>query len=354
MKRSGWFVAIALVAVLLTCFPAIGSSTGKEVVVYGWAGTWDLYFKEWAQAFEKKTGTKVLYVSGSTVGQYSKLLAEKDRPQADVWVTAIPYTFIGKAENLIRDVPWERMTNAQDIPSIYKFPHAAWVAVDIYMIAYNTRLVSKEERPTKWIDLADPKWKGRAIQRPPLMDISAFVFLALKRAYGEAKAWEYIDKMYKNATTWPESPGDFAGMLAKGEGVVAPSYMGNITISAVDMGAPIMGVVPEEGAVLGGTAAALVRNSPNPQGGEEFLNFLLGPLVQSDLCNRGGFGFAVNSTVKLTNLKLRDIGLGGMDPKEAVARSFVLDYAYLQEKPDGQSTRLQILLKELERRVKGL
>ena len=33
--------------------------------------------------------------------------------------------------------------------------------LNVFVQAYNTKLVKKEELPKTWEDLADPKWKGR-------------------------------------------------------------------------------------------------------------------------------------------------------------------------------------------------
>src|SRR5260370_1291012 len=42
-------------------------------------------------------------------------------------------------------------------------PHGEWVAtyLSVWVQAYNTRLVKKEELPKTFEDLLDPKWKGR-------------------------------------------------------------------------------------------------------------------------------------------------------------------------------------------------
>ena len=42
-------------------------------------------------------------------------------------------------------------------------PHGEWVGtrLNVFVQAYNTNLVKKEELPETWEDLTDPKWKGR-------------------------------------------------------------------------------------------------------------------------------------------------------------------------------------------------
>ena len=42
-------------------------------------------------------------------------------------------------------------------------PHGEWVGtrLNVFVQAYNTKAVKKEELPKRWEDLADPKWKGK-------------------------------------------------------------------------------------------------------------------------------------------------------------------------------------------------
>ena len=42
-------------------------------------------------------------------------------------------------------------------------PHGEWVGtrLNVFVQAYNTKAVKKEELPRRWEDLADPKWKGK-------------------------------------------------------------------------------------------------------------------------------------------------------------------------------------------------
>jgi iron(III) transport system substrate-binding protein len=42
-------------------------------------------------------------------------------------------------------------------------PHGEWVGtrLNVFVQAYNTKLVKREELPTRWEDLLDPRWKGR-------------------------------------------------------------------------------------------------------------------------------------------------------------------------------------------------
>ncbi|EUB98159.1 hypothetical protein PMI07_006473 [Rhizobium sp. CF080] len=52
---------------------------------------------------------------------------------------------------------------ARNIPQTYWDPQNLWTAQVVYFttVGYNTDLVSKEEAPSNYADLLDPKWKGK-------------------------------------------------------------------------------------------------------------------------------------------------------------------------------------------------
>jgi iron(III) transport system substrate-binding protein len=58
-------------------------------------------------------------------------------------------------------------------------------------IAYNTKMVSAQEAPRSWEDLADPKWKGRKI----IMEARLVPFAMLGTEWGKSKAIELTKKI---------------------------------------------------------------------------------------------------------------------------------------------------------------
>ena len=58
--------------------------------------------------------------------------------------------------------PSSRRTSSQLIPQALR-PHGEWVGtrLNVFVQAWNTKLVKKEELPKTWEDLLNPRWKGR-------------------------------------------------------------------------------------------------------------------------------------------------------------------------------------------------
>ena len=55
-------------------------------------------------------------------------------------------------------------------------------------IAYNTKMVSAQDAPKSWEDLADPKWKGRKL----IIEARLVPFAMLGTEWGKGKATELV------------------------------------------------------------------------------------------------------------------------------------------------------------------
>ena len=62
-----------------------------------------------------------------------------------------------------------------------------------YVLGFNTKLVSKDQVPTSWQGLLDPKWKGRKI----IVVGRGYPFADMARVWGHEKAMEYARKLAK-------------------------------------------------------------------------------------------------------------------------------------------------------------
>jgi iron(III) transport system substrate-binding protein len=137
-----------------------GAKKEGEVVIYTSAPVDDM--KALTDAFEKKYGVKakVWRASSEKVLQRVVTEAKSGRHDVDIAETNGP-----EMEAMVREKalqPVKSSSHADLIPQAV-FPHSSWVGtrLNIFALAYNTKLVKKEELPKTWEDLADPKWKGR-------------------------------------------------------------------------------------------------------------------------------------------------------------------------------------------------
>lgn len=133
--------------------------------------------------FEKRTGVRVQAVYDSeavkTVGLVNRLRMEANNPRADLfWNNEIMRTHQLAEEGVCEEPK----------------PFAARVRV----LIYNTDLVKPEDAPQSILDLADPKWKGRAAMAYPMFGTTATHAAALFAVWGEAKAKAYFESLKAN------------------------------------------------------------------------------------------------------------------------------------------------------------
>lgn len=112
--------------------------------------------------YEKKYGVKVsVWRAGSEkVLQRTVTEARGNRHTVDVVETNGP-----ELESIHREKIFQAVKSpvlAQLMPQALR-PHGEWVAtrMNVFVQAYNTNLVRKEELPKTWDDLLLPRWKGR-------------------------------------------------------------------------------------------------------------------------------------------------------------------------------------------------
>jgi iron(III) transport system substrate-binding protein len=113
-------------------------------------------------AFEKKYGVKVRVWRGSSENLVQRGVAEArgGRYDADLFETG------GSAlESLYREKLLEPVKSPvlADINPNAIRPHGAWTGTryNVFVAAYNTKLIKKDELPGRYDDLVNPKWKGK-------------------------------------------------------------------------------------------------------------------------------------------------------------------------------------------------
>lgn len=191
-KKQGLVLAAITLSVISTLFTGCGkstpppASTGKssvaEVALYEGAdrdqklveaakkeGSLTLYtsmaledMQKIASAFEKKYGIKVIIWRASSEDVLNRAVTESRAGKFvfDVAETNGPEMEALQREKLLQEV---KSPHTKDLMPEAIFPHKEWVAtrLNVFVQAYNTNKVKKEELPKTYQDLLDPKWKGR-------------------------------------------------------------------------------------------------------------------------------------------------------------------------------------------------
>ena len=137
-----------------------GAKKEGELVLYTSAQSDDIGAV--AKAFEAKYGVKVeMWRAGSEkVLQRAIQEARGGRHAVDVVETNGPEMEGLSREKILQVVKSPHLANL--IPAALR-PHGQWVGtrLNVFALAYNTKLVKKDELPKSYADLANARWKGR-------------------------------------------------------------------------------------------------------------------------------------------------------------------------------------------------
>jgi iron(III) transport system substrate-binding protein len=114
------------------------------------------------EAFGKKYGIKVnTWRAGSeAILQRLTTEARAGRHEADIVQNNAPENEFAHREKLLQEVrsPYQADLIPQAVPAHHEW---AGITLDVWIAAYNTNKVKKEDLPKSYADLQDPKWKGK-------------------------------------------------------------------------------------------------------------------------------------------------------------------------------------------------
>jgi iron(III) transport system substrate-binding protein len=150
----------------------------------------------------------------------------------------------------------------------------AWLCV----IGYNTNLVKPGEAPKSFLDLLDPKWKGKLVKAHPGYSgmITTTTFM-LARELG----WSYFEKLAQQRVMQLQSASDPPKKLELGERAVTGDGVDYLLVLLKEKGLPVEIVYPAEGAPLIMVPSAVFASAPSPNAARLFQSFLLGLEGQS-------------------------------------------------------------------------
>lgn len=282
------------VAVILTCMMVVGwsgcSSTTKphaEVVVY--TSVDDVFARPMAEQFEKETGIKVRLVTDTeetkSTGLLNRLIAEKGRPQGDVFWSGDPVrAAILKAQGV--SAPY-RSPQAQGLPERYSDPEGHWTGFSARarVLIYNKHLISTGKEPKSVLDLLAPAYQGKACMANPLFGTTSMHAAALFGQLGEAQARKFFEGFAANGGKILSSNGEVRRRVANGEFALGLTDTDDYNVARQE-GKPVGVVYPDAdgmGTVIVPNCAVLIAGGPNAAAGKKFIDFLLTPETERAL-----------------------------------------------------------------------
>jgi iron(III) transport system substrate-binding protein len=195
----------------------------------------------------------------------ARLLAERDRPRADVVLgVAASSMEIFKAEGLL--VPYApRGLEALDRRLVDPQSPPSWVGMNAFtaVICYNVAEGARRNLrpPMEWDDLTRPEYKGQVMMSDPSTSGTAFLSVtSWLQDRGEAAGWRFMDRLHANIARYTYSGSRSCILAAEGEVVAGISF----DARGIDLkagGAPIELVFPPREVGWDIEASAIVKGT---------------------------------------------------------------------------------------------
>jgi iron(III) transport system substrate-binding protein len=154
--------------------------------------------------------------------------------------------------------------------------HREWAAtiLSVWVQAYNTTVVKKDDLPKTWRDLLDPKWKGKlGIEAK---DDDWFATVVQELGGGEKGLDFFRELVAKNGISVRKGHTLLDNMVVSGEVPLALTVYNYMPEQAKRKGAPIdWFVIPP--AIARSNAVGVARQAPHPNAALLFYEYLLGP-----------------------------------------------------------------------------
>jgi len=210
-----------------------------------------------------------------------RLDAEKSAPQGDVFWSAAAGT-LGGYKDLFEPYASPQLVA---IPQALRYPGDHFLPSNIHVVALmvNTDLLNGAPMPTRWADLADPKWKNKIITADPNNSSMGHTI-----AWGMHTALD--EKTYKAIVAnlaMTQSSSGVRRAVAQGEYPIGLVFEWNAYSYIAGGQDEIKMVYPEEGTFFSTEYLALVKNAPSGENAKTLVDVLLSRDTQIELLKSG-------------------------------------------------------------------
>ncbi|SHG47085.1 iron(III) transport system substrate-binding protein [Thermosyntropha lipolytica DSM 11003] len=269
-----------------------GSSSKEEVVIYTSAD--QVFAEAILKDFEKETGIKVKAVydveATKTTGLVNRLIAEKNKPQADVfWNSEFAQTLLLKENGVLASYI---SPSASDIPENFKDTEGMWTAFGgrARIIIVNTEKLSPSEYPSSIKDLLDPRYPPDQLAMAyPMFGTTATHAAALYVAWGPEKAKSFFEQVRDRRVQIVDGNSVVKDMAADGR-IIWGLTDTDDAIEAIKKGAPVDIIYPDQedlGTLIIPNTVAMIKGGPNPEQAKKLIDYLLSPEVEGKLLESG-------------------------------------------------------------------
>lgn len=310
----------------------------SPVVVY--SSVDDVFARPIAQRFQEETGIEVRLVPDTeetkSTGLLNRLIAEKERPQADVFWSGDPVRAAVLKRHGI-SAPY-RSPAAAELPPRFSDPEGHWTGFSARarVLLYNRDMVPEAQAPDSIFALLEPRFRGRTCLANPLFGTTSMHAAALFAVLGEERARQFFEGFAANGGRIVSSNGEVRRRVSNGECAVGITDTDDANVARLE-GKPVGIVFPDAGGL--GTliipnTAVLIAGAPHPEAGRRFIDFLLAPETEKALAQSEAAQMTVRPGLTppsgmpaLADLKAMEVDYGRLAVLlEELSRGFLKDW----------------------------
>jgi iron(III) transport system substrate-binding protein len=332
-------LATAVVVTLAACRSSeLPRNASRTVTIY--VSTDRVFSEPVLREYERRSGVQVnaVYDTEETksTGLANRLLAEKTRPQADVfWSNEPVRTLVLKSRDVLASY---RSPSADGIPSLLVDPDGYWTGFSARMrvIAYNTKMVKAEDAPRSIFDLAESKWKGQVAMADPRFGSTSFHVAALYALAGDDKMDAFFKRLKANDVRIVDGNSVVRDLVARGEVKVGLTDTDDVNV-AIENGQPVSMVLPDRdglGVPVMPNMVSLIASAPHPQEARQLIDYLLSADVERQLAQSEAVQIPLHAGVP---------GPKNIPPIDSF-RPMTLDFAKAARRVEDVTTRLATIL----------
>lgn len=280
----------ALVIVLGSALLACSRDSGETPQVIVYSSVDQVFAEPVLRRFEAETKIRVRAVFDTeetkSTGVLNRILAEANRPQADVFWSGDPM----RPYQLIRRQLVEPYVarSAASLPAHAKGLEWTGVASRARVLLVNTQRVPNDP-PTSIRDLADARWQGQTAMANPLFGTTTMHVAALFSAWGDTEAKRFLASIKANGIRIAASNGEVKRLVSTGEVAWGVTDTDDAD-DAVASGAPVRIVFPDQdqlGTLVMPTSVVLIRGTRHPQAARDLIEYLASPETEQYLAEHG-------------------------------------------------------------------
>jgi iron(III) transport system substrate-binding protein len=323
--RSGWWAALALSWIFAAGAAAAqtpadweqviaaAKQEGKVVLYSAHVGV--TFHHEVARLFEQRYGIRVEILEARASELRERIRAEQaaGRYLADV-------SHNGKTTTVLqmRAGAFQAHGGLPRLGALMPPFVADDIQVPVFILAYgvlvNTTLVKPEDEPKSWLDLADPKWKGRILSdEMRALGGGSVLFFVTEHAFGD----DFHRRLAMQQIQFNRDLRLSERRVARGEFAL---WMPQVLSDVPELkGLPVKLIIPNEGCLYVTYELAMLKNSPHPNAARLLMEFFLEKEAQL-VYALGGNGVTVKGIAEQVPEELRALAapklLGTTDADE--------------------------------------